>query len=205
LSCPTTWVIPATSLDSATAQYQDIQYPLPLAGDIQLTNSAIAIATLKVLQQQGFYITIPQIQAGMAKTRWLGRIQWVTWQNRRFLIDGAHNPAAALALRQYIDTLNSPITWVMGILSTKDHAQIFQALLRPQDQLYLVPVPDHSTADPEMLAKLAQEICPQLPDCRTFPELLSALNQSLANSERLTVLCGSLYLVGYFLTLQQKS
>jgi dihydrofolate synthase/folylpolyglutamate synthase len=93
----------------------------------------------------------------------------------------------------------------MGMLSTKDHPEIFKALLRPGDQLYLVPVPDHSTADPETLQKLALEICPQLSNCRTFPELLSALAQSLPQSERLTILCGSLYLVGYFFSVSTRN
>jgi dihydrofolate synthase/folylpolyglutamate synthase len=207
LNCPSVWVKPATPLNSATpsAVYEDISYPLPLAGDIQLLNSALAIATLQILQKHGFNITTAQIQAGMASTKWLGRIEWVNWDNHRFLVDGAHNPAAAIALRQYVDTLNSPITWVMGMLSTKDHPEIFKALLRPGDQLYLVPVPDHSTADPETLQKLALEICPELNNCRTFPELLSALAQSLPQSDRLTILCGSLYLVGYFFSVSTRN
>jgi len=45
------------------------------------------------------------------KTSWSGRLQWTTWQSQRLLIDGAHNPGAAQALRQFVD-LNSPsVTW----------------------------------------------------------------------------------------------
>jgi dihydrofolate synthase/folylpolyglutamate synthase len=139
----------------------------------------------------------------MAKTTWPGRLQWTTWKNRRLLIDGAHNPAAAIALRQYVDTLHTPVTWIMGILSTKDHADIFSALLRPSDRLYLVPVPDHSSADPDALATLAQNICPKLAHCSTYPNLDAGLEAATANtpetSEQLIVLCGSLYLVGHFL------
>ncbi|HEY9711019.1 MAG TPA: hypothetical protein V6D48_22625, partial [Oculatellaceae cyanobacterium] len=124
------------------------------------------------------------------------------WKNHRLLIDGAHNPAAAKALRQYVDTLNTPVTWVMGILSTKDHADIFEALLRPGDRLYLVPVPDHSSADPDALAILAQTICSELADCCTYADLEKGLEAATSNPpkipERLIVLCGSLYLVGYF-------
>ncbi len=202
LDCPSVWVEKAKPLESAPswAMYQDISYPLPLKGDIQLVNSAIAIATLQILQQQGFNLTTSQIQAGMAKTRWLGRIQWVDWHNYRLLIDGAHNCAAAVVLRDYVDTLKTPITWVIGMLSTKDHQEVFRALLRPGDQLYLVPVRDHSTAAPETLQQLGLAICPQLRDCRTFGDLFDALAESLPQTERLTVLCGSLYLVGYFLS-----
>jgi dihydrofolate synthase/folylpolyglutamate synthase len=181
------------------AEYDGIKYPLPLLGKVQLSNSAIAISCLQILQQQGWKITPEAITNGMLKTTWLGRLQWTSWNNHRLLIDGAHNPAAALALRQYVDTLNTPVTWVMGMLSTKDHADIFKALLRPADQLYLVPVPDHSSAKPNELAILAKNICPKLTYCRTYPELENALNQAIVSPENLVILCGSLYLVGHFL------
>jgi dihydrofolate synthase/folylpolyglutamate synthase len=183
-------------------KYEDIEYPLALLGDVQLVNSAIAIACLKLLQQQGWTIPLSAIQTGMAKTRWLGRLQWTTWQNQPLLIDGAHNTAAAQSLRQYVDTLEQPINWVMGMLSTKDHQDIFQALLRPGDRLYIVPVPDHSTANPETLAQLALQVCPNLDECQTFTELFIGLKTAFngKNSDnRENVLCGSLYLLGYFL------
>jgi folylpolyglutamate synthase/dihydropteroate synthase len=89
------------------ADYEGIKYPLPLLGEIQLSNSAIAIATLQILRSQGWQIPEKAIASGMAKTTWPGRLQWTTWKNHRLLIDGAHNPAAAIALRQYVDTLNT--------------------------------------------------------------------------------------------------
>jgi dihydrofolate synthase/folylpolyglutamate synthase len=188
------------------ASYQGISYPLPLLGEMQLTNSAIAIAALQILQQQGWNISPAAIQTGMAKTRVFGRIQWTSWHDHSLLIDGAHNVAAAQALRQYVDTLDTSITWVMGMLSTKAHAEILKALLRPADQLYLVPVPSHSSADTRALATIAKESCPEIADCQTFPELFSALETAIASHhspKRSLVLCGSLYLVGYFLSHQK--
>ncbi len=208
LGCPVVWTEAAVELGTAKTQtqgeerrveYQGIKYPLPLLGDIQLNNSALAIASLQILSSQGWEISEDAIASGMAKTQWIGRLQWTSWQNHRLLIDGAHNPAAAIALRQYVDTLEkSPIHWVMGMLSTKDHADIFSALLRKGDRLYLVPVPDHSSADPEYLATLAQNICPELADCRTYPDLTAGLEAAIS-PESLLVLCGSLYLLGHFL------
>jgi dihydrofolate synthase/folylpolyglutamate synthase len=207
LNCPTIWVEPAIPTHQQRAQYQlknliKIEYPLPLLGQVQLMNSAIAMATLGILRQKGWSISDTAIQNGMKKTRWLGRLQWVQWQNTRLLIDGAHNPAAAEVLRQYVDTLEQPIHWVMGMLSTKDHKDIFQAILRPNDQLSLVPVPDHSTANPDALAVLAQTVCPNLSKMQTFNELFDALDTAIqknAEPKRTIILCGSLYLVGYFL------
>ena len=207
LAAPITWIEPAREIkisaqnDATWARYQDLEYPLPLLGEVQLNNSAIAIATIKILQQQGWNIPELAIQTGMNKTRWLGRLQWTIWKNRPLLVDGAHNPAAAIALRQYVDTLNKRITWVMGMLSTKDHKDIFAALLKSQDELYLVPVPDHSSAEPEELAQIATKVCPRLSNCNTEGDVFTALNTVMMKqdpeSDRLVVLCGSLYLIGH--------
>ena len=55
------------------ARYEDLEYPLPLLGTVQLNNSALAIATIKILQQQGWLIPELAIQTGINKTRWQGR------------------------------------------------------------------------------------------------------------------------------------
>jgi dihydrofolate synthase / folylpolyglutamate synthase len=241
LNCPATWVKPAQKMLEARSIPQTllsadplpwvesggIEYPLALLGEMQLTNSAIAIATIQTLRQSGWKIRDEAIVMGMANTQWRGRIQWTTWhvgvsakrrrcqrgasacaeasalRNRKLLIDGAHNPAAAIALRQYVDTLNTPISWVMGMLSTKSHLEIFQALLRPGDRLYLVPVPDHSSADPGALADLARSGCSSLDSIDIYTNLTTGLTAAMTTTAtHQPVLCGSLYLLGYFLKLR---
>ncbi|MEO1765483.1 MAG: hypothetical protein AAFR83_27060, partial [Cyanobacteria bacterium J06629_18] len=114
------------------------------------------------------------------------------------------------SLRSYVDTLiaqlnQSPVsvTWIMGMLSTKEHDEVFKILLRPNDELYLVPVPDHSSAVPSELAQLAKNICPELSLCETSNDLSTALttvfSSNFSSNNNLVVLCGSLYLVGNFL------
>ncbi len=215
LNCPTVWVKPAvrvaqtdlTSIPELSigrlpwVEYEGIKYPLALLGEMQLANSAMAIATIDTLRQAGWQIRDESIVTGMGNTQWLGRIQWTSWQGHKLLIDGAHNTAAALALREYVDTLNLPINWVMGMLSTKAHRGIFQALLKPGDRLDLVPVPDHSSADLAMLAELAREICPELASIDTHDNLVSGLAMATTITSHQLVLCGSLYLLGDFLKL----
>ncbi|MEA5575160.1 folylpolyglutamate synthase/dihydrofolate synthase family protein [Anabaena sp. UHCC 0451] len=184
-----------------------IKYLLPLKGQIQLTNSALALATLEILQQQGWQISESAIINGIGKTKWPGRMQWFRWKkhdkNYQLLIDGAHNPAAAAVLRNYVDSFNKKnITWVMGMLATKDHADIFQALLKTGDKLYLVPVPDSNYANLDELKKIAFETCPNLGFCSTYSDVFLALDAAFTstdNTDNLVVLCGSLYLIGYFL------
>jgi len=241
LNCPALYPQPAKELSDGWAAYQGteayevqsdsptfeadsvvvlkaLRYRSPLLGAIQCHNAALAIATLQNLRQQGWQLSDETIANGIAKTKWAGRLQWFHWQGHKILIDGAHNPASAKVLRQFVDSpaigINRSVSirWVMGMLSTKDHADVFKALLRAGDRLYLVPVPDHSTAEPETLAALAHEICPGLAMCQTYPDVLSALKAATSNrlpqpnpanlqpltDTPLTVLCGSLYLIGHF-------
>jgi dihydrofolate synthase/folylpolyglutamate synthase len=93
----------------------------------------------------------------------------------------------------------------MGMLSTKDHTDIFQALLRPGDQLYLVPIPNHPYADPEQLATLAKRLCPDLKHYQTYPTLMLALDTAIQDENTLPILCGSLYLLGDFFQLLEKT
>lgn len=196
---------------SALMSLSAFRYHLPLPGVHQRVNAAVAIATLQMLQHQGWQISPTAIQEGLAQTQWAGRLQWMTWQHQPLLIDGAHNPAAAEALRHYVDQsdrVTKPVSWVMGMLSTKDHADVFRALLRPGDRLFLVPVPDHLTADPAELKQLAQSLCPELAECETFQQVGEALKAAIAASKDTaqpgtTILCGSLYLIGHFLKTEQ--
>ncbi len=208
---------PALDLGNGWAESQGIRYRLPLQGDIQLQNSAVAIAALKLLQTQGWKISDAAISQGIARTEWPARIQWYPWREHKILIDGAHNPDSARVLRQFVDRWldhaasspaiagqgqlaprRRPVHWVIGMLSTKDHGDIFKALLRAGDRLYLVPVPGHSSADPQQLLTLAQHVCPDLGACHTKASVTIALEAAVSDTA-LTVLCGSLYLIGHFL------
>ena len=224
LNCPNVWIEPAEEIEPGLLQYvpdrakthhislascPPVQYSLSLLGEHQRTNSAIAVAALQLLQLQGWQIPAHAIEQGMAQARWPGRLQIAHWRNQPILVDGAHNPAAAKVLGQYVKCDRKrhaarSVTWVVGILDTKDHADMLKEWLQSGDRLYLVPVPDHQSADPAHLAELANSICPTLACCQTYADLQSALDAAIETpnaDQHLTVLCGSLYLVGYFLGL----
>lgn len=228
LNVPLTWVTPAKEVTREVAQaasvehsvehsvelmYDGIRYPQALLGDHQKVNSACAIATLQALRAQGWQISDDAIASGMANVQWPGRLHKSQWQGHALLIDGAHNEDSARSLRAYLDKTcpHQPITWLMGLLDTKDPVEVFTALLREGDQLHLVPVPGHSSADPQNLMAIAQQICPTLASATVHLDLLAGLvattqldspldaqlDSQLVQSA-VTVLCGSLYLIGHF-------
>lgn len=199
-----TWIEPAKEIADSVLSYQGIEYPQVLLGEHQKVNSACAITALKTLRLRGWQISDRAIAQGMSQVIWPGRLQKSQWQGHPLLIDGAHNVDAAKSLRAYLDTAypNRSVTWLMGLLQTKDHPGIFHELLRAGDRLHLTAVPGHLSAEPEELSAIAQRICPHLAINQTYSTLEAAL--TAATQTKPTVFCGSLYLIGYFYEQYQK-
>ena len=199
-----TWVS-AAKRTATGAIYQGFEYPLPLLGNHQLINSAVAIATIQSLRNQGWEISEAAMRTGLANTQWSGRLQWIEFnldgKSHKILIDGAHNVAAAEYLRQFVDEA-FPLRrkrWVIGILNTKDQAGILKALLDPDDLLFPVPVPSAATTSPEDLAQVASSIIKAKP--HPYASLTLGLAAAFEDQQNdVVILCGSLYLVGEFLS-----
>lgn len=145
--------------------------------------------------------------------------------NRRILIDGAHNPDAAEALNDFVrppstskrnfDGAGSlsrgrPITWVLAMTDGKDARRYLARLLRPGDNVVTTtfgPVdgmPWVRPMDPKELLKIALESIPEItglyvPTAGTFRALCAAKYLTGLGQDHPIVLTGSLYLVGDFL------
>jgi dihydrofolate synthase/folylpolyglutamate synthase len=76
--------------------------PLALAipGRYQVRNALAALAAARLLTERGFPIDDAAISAGIASTRWPGRLELVQ-QNPAVFLDGTHNPAGARALLEF--------------------------------------------------------------------------------------------------------
>jgi dihydrofolate synthase / folylpolyglutamate synthase len=82
---------------------KEVEIETPLTGRHQLRNLALAIAAAEELAKQGFAISPRQVAEGIRLTRWPGRFQIVPPEadgsRPEMVIDVAHNPAGAWALR----------------------------------------------------------------------------------------------------------
>ena len=206
--------------------------PCGLSGAVQAANGAVALGVCQALAGQGWPIDGAAIRAGFAAARWPGRLQQVRWRGLPLLLDGAHNPPAAAALRAELDAhperhgmLPGPRHWVIGMLANKQGPEILQALLAPGDRAWIVPVPGHPSWTCEQLAGqlAAQPSFAADPSLAAQPSLAEALypapglDQGLAAAvaaamperdggglpaPRPVVVAGSLYLIGHLLASQ---
>lgn len=108
--------------EGQTIRIGDIAYDTTLAGECQCINLAVAIETLRALRARGWNIPQERIQEGISRTQWGGRMEKLG--NRPvFIIDGAHNPAAARMLAATLKSryAGKRIVYLLGIFRDKDY------------------------------------------------------------------------------------
>src|SRR5271165_6247389 len=113
---------------------EEIAVDSPLAGRHQLRNVALAVATALELAQFGFKVTPKQIERGIRETHWPGRFQVLpssaATHQREMVLDVAHNPAGAWALRSALAE-NFPereITMIFAAMRDKAIAEMAEVL-----------------------------------------------------------------------------
>lgn len=168
-----------------------------LPGSVQRTNAAVALGVIEALREMGWAIPDQAISRGFSEARWPGRLQRARWRGHPLILDGAHNPPAAVALRAERDRLgDGPIHWVIGILANKQAPEMLETLLAPQDRAWIVPVSGHGSWGAKELAAA----CPALADkLKGAGDLEAALRDASGSSQsptRPVIVAGSLYLLG---------
>ena len=75
--------------------YNGEEYTLSLAGSYQTENAVLALEALRILDERGYHTTT-ELSAGrdLKATHWNGRLT-IIHRDPLFIVDGAHNPAAA--------------------------------------------------------------------------------------------------------------
>ncbi|HEV8267191.1 MAG TPA: folylpolyglutamate synthase/dihydrofolate synthase family protein [Thermoanaerobaculia bacterium] len=172
----------------ASERFDDVS---PLPGVHQRKNLALAAAAAGALVPLSFDV----VRAGVAATRWPGRLQSVRREGRELLLDGAHNPDGARALAAHLDAsgLAGRVDLVFGGLSDKALEEMF-AVLSPRVRRVLVVAPDSPRAVPA--GELARRL--GLEGAAAAADLAAAIARLDASAEREgpILVTGSLVLVG---------
>ena len=178
---------------------------LGLNGGWQRRNAAVAVAMARALARQGWMIPEPAIEAGLAAARWPGRLERRRWQGRELLLDGAHNPPAALALAGELQAMGGSgggRRWLLGMQRHKQAPEMLQALLGPSDRARIVPIPDHHCWDVASLVEALPGLAAHL---EPGSEGDNGLERDLAwltdTDGPLPVVAGSLHLLGQMIPL----
>jgi dihydrofolate synthase/folylpolyglutamate synthase len=168
----------------------------PLPGKFQVQNAVAAVAAAWRLDQEGFQITRQAIVQGLQSATWPGRLEKILECPLVFL-DGAHNPAAARVLAEFIreDLRGRRLRLVFASMRDKAVGEISEILFPLAEEVYLTrpDVPRAATAE-EILAMA--RFRPQRLFVEPEPSVAVARACQAGSKEDVVLIVGSLFLVG---------
>lgn len=170
---------------------------VPLSGEHQITNASLAAKTAEVISERFPGMSL-DTKKGVGKVTWPGRLEMVS-ATPPILIDGAHNPDAAVALAVYLKTILGSkykrIISIFGIMGDKDIQGILGPLLPLSSDIIFTAPAYGRAARPEILAAQASLGGHKY---RTVPTVAEAimLAKKLHQPGDVIVITGSFYTIG---------
>ncbi len=189
--------LPPAAFGGATLQVNS-----PLAGAHQQRNIALALAAAVTLQQFGLPVTVDALEQGIRQTSWPGRLQLLhppagSLHAAPVLLDAAHNPAGAWALRSALSALEAEgsKTLVFGCMADKAIEELAQILFPVFDDVFLTRAASGRSAPIALLSAAAEKTGASY---QTFSTAHSALAAAQAGTPAngLVVVAGSISLLG---------
>ena len=168
---------------------------LGLRGRHQIINAAVAVAVVEVLRAKGINIPRAAVVQGLERAEHQGRLELIPGEPP-ILLDGAHNPAGAQTLRNYLDEFaRRPLTLVFGAMRDKKLREIGEILFPVADEVVLTEIENPRTATVELLQDIASEFASKIVTAKSSREALRLAREKTASAGMICC-AGSLYLIG---------
>ncbi len=157
-----------------------------LLGEYQKFNAAIAIQAAKVLN-----IADEKIFVGLENVQWAGRFELING----VIVDGAHNPHGAAALRESLDKIfpHGKRLWIFGALADKNFSKMIEVLFRADDFVIVTPPNSERAAGTKILCETLSARGIKNTAVENIPDAVQLLKNT--NAE-IKIIAGSLYLIG---------
>ena len=147
--------------EGQTFLYKGREYFVKLLGRHQLRNAAAAIEVASALQRTGAAVTEENIRNGLAKTRWPGRLEIIRKDSKIWILDGAHNAAAAECLAETLRECwpDTKFTAVTGVFRDKEYSKIAAILSDVLNHAICIDLPEVGRSLPkEELAAVYEKV-----------------------------------------------
>jgi dihydrofolate synthase / folylpolyglutamate synthase len=169
---------------------------LGLPGRHQKENADIAVSVALLLRDR-FTINDEHIRSGLARAKHPGRLEYVT---HRYLLDGAHNPLGAMALRNFLNECEKQrnIVMIFGAMEGKNVAEMLAELTPLVDHIVFTQPENSRSKSPDDLMHFVPDDVMKTKTILLSKSVEVALAdaEALASADGLILITGSLYLVG---------
>jgi dihydrofolate synthase/folylpolyglutamate synthase len=175
-----------------------------LLGKHQYINFATAIAAILAIEDSKFKIEIPKIKQAITEVYWPSRLEKVNNNlnkilrnsNSEIIIDGAHNPAGAFVLSNWIKENNNKKTFVIvGFSKNKCKKDFLDKFRDSAFKIVAVRVDGEPyPEDSKIIEQIGKEINLDIYATNDLLEALHYIAKEIKNEECRVIICGSLHL-----------
>lgn len=178
-------------------RYADLS--CPLLGAHQLDNAACALSLIETARRNRLPVGEQAIREGLRHVQWEGRLE-VAARDPLTVLDGAHNPAAAESLANYIRTFRlanpgSRVVLILAMMRDKDHRGFIEPLKNVVDEVVLTQADLKRSATVDELMPVLRHAWPRARAIANVPGAVREARQ-LARPQDLICVTGSLMLIG---------
>lgn len=167
-----------------------------LRGEHQLSNAALALATIECIEKKGFGVNDTAIYTGLKNTHWEGRLE-VLQEKPLFLLDGAHNPAGISVLYRSLksDFSYRRLIIIFGALTDKNYHQMLQKIISLDPAIILTQLKTKRSLSADDMMEAIRKKGHSAIVTRNVKQ---AIEQALVMADKDDLICatGSFYLVG---------
>jgi dihydrofolate synthase/folylpolyglutamate synthase len=187
-------VVPDRDLLVVLRPTGESRHRVGLAGSHQRRNAALVLASVDALRLQGVAIPERALREALLTTTNPGRLETLRMGGVEVLVDGAHNPAAAHALRYHLgQSAWTGFHLVAGFCSDKDWREAVDQWAPLAERVWCVPVRNPRSLDPR---ELRDHLLPSGIPADVRPDAASALRAAAEAGAARVLVAGSLFLAG---------
>jgi len=175
--------------------------PLALAGEHQVVNASLALAALELIADR-FPVPPQALVDGLQQVNWPGRLELLALQapgkTLRVLLDGAHNEAGVIALRQALiqGYPRHRLFLIWGNMVDKQIRNGLLELMELADTVIFTQAESLRSAAPAAIQAQIPEPARAQTHCAETVEQALDMAATRAHPDDLICVAGSLYLVG---------
>lgn len=132
-----------------------------LSGRYQADNLCTALEVVRFLNRNRYPVSEQAVKNGTAHTLWQGRFTCIG-ESPVFILDGAHNEAAAQRLRETVEDYftGKKLIFIMGVFKDKEYDRIAEIMCPLAASVYTVALPDRKRGlPPGELAESVRGYC----------------------------------------------
>ncbi len=193
--------------DNNFIQYQDdlgeLVLPEPnILGDHQLYNISTSIAASRKI----FNVKDQDIKSGIQNISLKGRLQEIKSGklkkiagNNRLVIDGGHNISSSYVIASWIKNQNQKVNLIVAMMKDKEHQKFMKSFEGLVNSVTVIDIPNQDGGISKR--ELKEKISNLNFTLKISDSIDSAIRSNSKDMNAITLVCGSLYLIGEVLNL----